>query len=75
MSKKNENRFADLTWNEIIDWAGKKIASRGRSYQRNGHVSHLAETDDGALIAWVDGAHRYATKVIINTISGLPGIC
>lgn len=73
MSKKNENRFADLTWNEIIDWAGKKIASRGRNYQRNGHVSHLAETDDGALIAWVDGTRRYATKVIINAESGLPG--
>ncbi|NOQ22566.1 MAG: hypothetical protein GQ565_07960 [Candidatus Aegiribacteria sp.] len=29
MPKKNENRFADLTWNEVIDWAGKRIASRG----------------------------------------------
>ncbi len=71
--KKNKNRFADLTWNEIIEWAGKRIASRGRSYQQNGHVSHLAESNDGALIAWVNGTRRYATKVFIYAQSGLLG--
>ena len=25
---------ADLTWNDIGEWAGGKIVSRGKSYQR-----------------------------------------
>jgi len=41
MTKKKTqlDRFADLTWNDIEDWAGRKIVSRGKDYQRGGHVS------------------------------------
>ena len=48
------------------EWAGGKIASRGKSYQRQGLVSDLAITDDGGLIAWVEGKERYAVKVVMN---------
>jgi len=41
------DRFADLTWNDIEKWAGGKIVSRGKTYQRQGRVSDLAVTDDG----------------------------
>ncbi len=69
------DRFADLSWNDIEDWAGGKIVSRGRNYQRQGRVSDLAVTDDGSLIAWVDGTERYATKVVMGE-DGLPvSIC
>ncbi len=65
------DRFSDLTWNDIEAWAGGKIASRGKSYQRQGRVADLAVTDDGSLIAWVDGSERYATMVVMAE-DGLP---
>jgi len=73
--KRQLDRFLGLTWNDIEAWAGGKIASRGKSYQRQGRVADLAITDDGSLIAWVDGSERYATKVVIDE-DGLPdSIC
>ena len=69
------DRFADLTWIDIEEWAGSKIVSRGKNYQRQGLVSDLAVTDDGNLIAWVNGTWRYATRVFIDQ-DGLPdSIC
>ena len=69
------NQFSDLTWNDIEEWVGGKIVSRGKGYQRQGRVSDLAVTDDGSLIAWVDGTERYATRVVMDE-DGLPdSIC
>jgi uncharacterized Zn finger protein len=69
------DRFSDLTWNDIEAWAGGKIVSRGQNYQQQGRVSDLAVTEDGGLIAWVDGAARYATRVVLGK-DGLPdSIC
>jgi uncharacterized Zn finger protein len=69
------DRFADLTWNDLEEWAGRKIVSRGKNYQRQRRVCDLAVTDDDGLIAWVDGAKRYATKVVMDD-DGLPdSIC
>ena len=77
MSKKSQkkNRFSDLTWNDIEDWAGWKIVSRGRDYQRQGLVSDLAAMDDGSLIAWVDGTDQYATSVSMNEDGQLESNC
>lgn len=72
MMEKKMNSFTGLTWNDIDDWAGDRIASRGRSYQKSGYVSDLAVTVDGDLIAWVDGTHKYATRVSMNEKSDLP---
>lgn len=72
VTEKKMNSFTGLTWNNIDDWVGDRIAARGRRYQKNGHVSDLAVTVNGDLIAWVDGTHRYATKVSMNEKSGLP---
>ena len=77
MTKKKQKakEFADLTWTDLEEWAGGKIFSRGKNYQREGRVSDLAVTDDGSLIAWVDGTDRYATKVVMDE-DGLPdSIC
>lgn len=57
------NPFNDLTWMDIQEWAGSKIVSRGKSYQRSGYVSSLGITNKNELIAWVEGTTRYATKV------------
>ena len=69
------DQFANLTWNDFEDWAGSKIVSRGKSYQSQGRVSELAKTDNGSLVAWVDGTVRYATQVLMGA-GGLPeSIC
>jgi uncharacterized Zn finger protein len=55
--------FKNLTWNDLEDWAGSVIVSRGQNYQRYRHVQELVRTPDGGLIAWVQGTERYATLV------------
>ncbi len=68
MARKNApaDPFAQLTWQDLEDWAGSRIVARGRGYQRDGCVSNLARTADGGLLAWVDGTERYATLVHIH---------
>ena len=69
------DRFAELTWDDLDQWAGSRIVGRGRSYQEQGRVSDLAVTEDDGLIAWVAGSERYATKVDMDD-DGLPNsIC
>jgi uncharacterized Zn finger protein len=73
--KTHLDRFADLTWNDLEAWAGGTIVTRGKNYQRHGRVADLAVTDDGSLIAWVDGSERYATRAVMDE-DGLPySIC
>ena len=55
--------FTALTWDELQDWAGPVIVSRGQRYQRSGQVHDLARTSRGRLVAWVLGSERYATSV------------
>lgn len=73
MPVKNQsaNPFLDLTWMDIQEWAGSKILSRGKSYQRSGSVSGLGITKKNELVAWVEGSTRYATSVKFkrNTLS------
>jgi len=71
----NDNLFKELTWDDLNEWAGSRIVSRGKNYQRQGRVSDLATTDSGDLVAWVEGSERYAAKVDIDH-GGLPeSIC
>jgi uncharacterized Zn finger protein len=55
--------YDDLTWADLEGWAGTRIVSRGKNYQREGNVRDLALTPEGGLVAWVKGARRYATLV------------
>ncbi len=70
-NRSRPDRFSDLTWTDIEEWAGGRIVSRGKSYQQQGRVSDLAMTEDGSLVAWVDGTERYATRVVMDE-DGLP---
>ena len=65
------DRFTDLSWDDLNHWVGSKIVSSGRNYQQQGRVTELVTTNEGALIAWVNGNERYATRVIMNS-DGLP---
>jgi len=61
--------------NDLTEWAGSRIFGRGKNYHLEGRVSDLAKTEEGALIAWVDGSERYMTKVILDE-EGIPNsIC
>jgi uncharacterized Zn finger protein len=55
--------FERLDWHDIEQWAGSRILSRGQDYQRSHRVKELAQTQTGALIAWVYGGQKYATEV------------
>ena len=61
-----KDSYTDLTWEDLEDWAGTTIVSRGRTYQRNSSVSDLGITPEGALIAYVLGSTRYVTQVAIH---------
>jgi uncharacterized Zn finger protein len=71
MSTKKTYPFINLSWDDLREWAGSKIFERGKSYQQRKLVSKLTILDDGSLLAWVDGTHRYTTKVTIDE-NGLP---
>ena len=55
------NPFAALTWDDVEAWAGSRIVSRGKSYQRSNRVQKLARTAGGGIVAWVQGTSRYAS--------------
>ena len=54
----------NLTLDDLREWAGTKILSRGKSYIRN--VKELSRLKDGTLAAWVSGSEVYATSVCLN---------
>lgn len=61
MTRKKQRAFAELTWQDLEDWAGARVVGRGRGYLKQ--VSDLKITADGKLLAWVYGSKQYATQV------------
>jgi uncharacterized Zn finger protein len=55
--------FERLDWHDLEQWAGSRILSRGQGYHRSHRVKELAQTQTGALVAWVHGGQKYATEV------------
>jgi len=56
-------QWTSLTWDDLDLWAGSRSVSRGRSYQRQGRVENLAMSEDGRLLATVQGTQRYVVSV------------
>lgn len=70
--------WAKLTWDDLDQAFGTRSVQRGRSYQRSGHVKNLAVSNDGRLLATVQGTHRYITSAQLNakeTRAQIVGIC
>ena len=63
--KKISAVLRNLTLDDLREWAGAKILSRGKSYVRN--VEGLSRTEDGTLAAWVSGSEEYATSVHLDS--------
>ena len=57
---KSNTSFINLTWEDLDDWVGRSIVSRGKSYQSR--VQDLCVTADGALVASVRGTQWYSTR-------------
>jgi uncharacterized Zn finger protein len=63
-SKKPKADFLkELTWDNLEEWAGSRVLSRGQSYQRSHRVQEVVQTERGELLAWVQGEKRYVTQV------------
>lgn len=69
---KRKKIFEDISFDDLKHWAGDKIVARGQTYKKQ--VADLRRTGDGALLAWVKGTSRYATKVWIHG-TGLNSAC
>jgi uncharacterized Zn finger protein len=54
----------NLSLENLRDWAGTKILSRGKSYVRN--VKQLSRMENNSLAAWVSGSEEYATTVQLD---------
>uniref|UniRef100_I2Q4F2 SWIM-type domain-containing protein n=1 Tax=Desulfovibrio sp. U5L TaxID=596152 RepID=I2Q4F2_9BACT len=67
--------FKLLAWDDLVIWAGSKVATRGRGYQREGQVKDLAETAGGGLIAPVDGSERYLVQIRMDGEGRLESHC
>lgn len=65
--------FANLTWEDLKEWAGSRVVTRGKSYRSA--VEDLRLTADGRLLAWVEGGDRYATVVAITKAGKLSSEC
>lgn len=72
-SRRSQPDWAGVTWDDVRRWAGAKGLSKGRSYK--GNVSRLQVTDDGRLLAWVQGTRRYATTVELKEKGKLGSAC
>ncbi|MBI5249385.1 MAG: SWIM zinc finger domain-containing protein [Desulfomonile tiedjei] len=70
---KHKSNFAELTWDDLMSWAGAKILARGKSCRAQ--VRDLCLTSDGGVLAWVDGTQAYATLVNIEPSGNLTSIC
>lgn len=55
--------FEKISWDDLEQWAGSRILSRGQGYHRDHRVQGLVQTQTGGIIAWVHGGRRYATEV------------
>lgn len=66
-------KFADLTWQDLEEWAGSRVVSRGKSYTKR--VLDLRVTPEGGLLARVVGTAIYATQVERSGTDDLDSSC
>ena len=55
--------FRELTWGDLIVWAGKEAVALGRKIQLENRVQKLSVMQNGGLLAWVEEEDLYVTKV------------
>ncbi|MDD3926563.1 MAG: SWIM zinc finger family protein, partial [bacterium] len=60
-NREKTDLYKKLTRNDLTEWAGSAVVSRGSNYVRR--VQDLACTEDGDPVALVQGGSLYATRV------------
>ena len=60
------NQFSELTWSDLILWAGKKTVQEGQKCQQGSNVKQLALTESGGILAWVEAEEIFSTRVEYN---------
>jgi uncharacterized Zn finger protein len=73
MGKRKQSAMEDLAWDDLEEWAGSRVVSRGKSSLNA--VSDLRQTPDGQLVAWVQGTYRYATVAGMDEKAALSSRC
>jgi len=71
--EKISDTLRKLSLDDLREWAGSKIFSRGKSYIRN--VGGLSRMEDGTLAAWVSGSEEYATSVRLDPDGDIGYFC
>ncbi|WP_165246933.1 SWIM zinc finger family protein [Paludisphaera soli] len=62
-----EAAWRALSWDDLEAWAGEKALERGKNYQAEGRVTDLALTEEGGLLASVEGTEEYATHAWLES--------
>ena len=60
------NPFINMTLDDIDAWVEGSTAKIGQKIQKKGGVSKLSLTEDGDLLAWVEGSLRHAVMVFFD---------
>ncbi len=60
------NPFSNLTSDDIDAWVEGSTADAGKKIHEKGGISDLSLTEDGDLLAWVDGSARHAVMVFFE---------
>ena len=64
MAQRHTSFLRDLTWADVQDWAGPRIAEIGRDDQKGKAWSRKsARAADGSVLGWVHGRETYTTWV------------
>ncbi len=63
----------ELTFDELHDWAGEKILTRGKGCVKQ--VDQLSHTEGNTLVAWVTGRERYVTSVRADEAGNFEYFC
>lgn len=58
--------FRELTWGNLVTWAGKIAVTEGRMFQRSGAVKQLTRTRSNGLLAWVEDEEDFSVNVEID---------
>ena len=65
--------LGELTYDDLDQWAGETIRTRGKGYIKR--VDGLHRTPAGELVAWVAGTEDYATLVRLDEAGGHDWFC
>lgn len=60
------NPFCSMTSDDIDAWVAGPTADAGKNIQEKGDVSELSLTEEGDLLAWVEGSPRHAVMVFFE---------